>query len=1279
MSGGKNKKVTTGYKFYAGAALAIAKYIKRITLIKIGDKVAWAGSLDGPGVISINKPTLWGTTVEGGVVGDFAFLPGLGDQMPDPYLASKLGANIPAGRGVSQLVARQAYWGNTPYIKDVTVRGERVDVLDDGSPQWYPEKAAIINSAYLITADQANWRYLVIAQSDTVNRSSPTFDDSSWNIGQAPFGDEYNEAAATYGFPGNPATILPQNMAAWLRTDIIIPNIDNDFLFEAFVDNGIDFYVNGVKVASTYINAGGYYSTTITKDKFVVGVNKIAVRGTDDLNTAGKFYFGFRLRPIQAEIYDMNPAHMLREILTNAEWGYGYSPLDIDDDSFRAAADLWYGEDFGLSYFWDDETVDLEDMKNSVLDHVDAAMYVDRSTLLWTITPVRDDYDPDNLLELTDGIEVSSIDNYDKPQFLELVNLVTVNYYNTAIGGNASIPAPNAALFLQQGVRVAKTKNYDMCRRSDLAARLASRDLNVESSPLSSCTVTANSTAKRLHRGSVFRLTSKAWNYDRTIMRVTGITTGDGTTRKVKIDCVEDRFGMPATSPVQPQPPAPPDPNGYPVPLTSRLVIEVPYAYLVDQEGQSQIDSALTTDPDIGYIGATAARTSGALNADMMLDAGAGYEDVAVVDFAPFGTLSADIDQLATSFTLASYEDLDEIAVQGMWMQIDDEIVGWTTRTDQTFSGLLRGILDTVPAPHAAGAKVFFIQTYLDGPETQYGAGEALAVRLLPNAPHGQLDIALAQTDTVTMASRAIRPYPPANFKINDEYYPASITDTDIVVSFAHRDRVAQQDQPVDSFTADVGPEAGTTYTLRGYVENVLDDTISGVTTSPITWTPATTGLTRVELESVRDGYTSTYKQVWEFDHGVPPPWTPANLFTLSQRGLWLDPNDLTTMFQDSAGTTPVTAVGDPVGLWQDKSGNGNHVSQATSGKRPILRNDGVSNYLEFTAASSMFLEATTTSAALALNAQSMMTISGASINSLTAGSALISRAVAGPGAGRYDVEFNSFNSGQLVAGFFGSPSDYAAQGVLSSTNPQVMSSKIDRVAGAMTAETYNGAATTPVPANTTNYNQSWRFLIGAYATPSGETLLFDGRCYGTMIQFDNTLDSTLYTKAKAWMAGVMKPAGAKKAWRVVILTNFGATTVEIRHIEFRSVAGTPEPATGGTAFASSTFGSLNLPDFAFGTDGAGSSDDNEAWASASGNNKGFIGYIFPADQAVVQVALKAPVTDPTTQMPQKFRIESSVDTTTGLDGTWRDETGVITDSVSWANGEVRVYAVAMP
>lgn len=44
------------------------------------------------------------------------------------------------------------------------------------------------------------------------------------------------------------------------------------------------------------------------------------------------------------------------------------------------------------------------------------------------------------------------------------------------------------------------------------------------------------------------------------------------------------------------------------------------------------------------------------------------------------------------------------------------------------------------------------------------------------------------------------------------------------------------------------------------------------------------------------------------------------SLFANGEQGFAYDPNDLTTMFQDAAGTVPVTSAGQPVGLVLDKS-----------------------------------------------------------------------------------------------------------------------------------------------------------------------------------------------------------------------------------------------------------------------------------------------------------------------------------------------------------------------
>jgi hypothetical protein len=74
-------------------------------------------------------------------------------------------------------------------------------------------------------------------------------------------------------------------------------------------------------------------------------------------------------------------------------------------------------------------------------------------------------------------------------------------------------------------------------------------------------------------------------------------------------------------------------------------------------------------------------------------------------------------------------------------------------------------------------------------------------------------------------------------------------------------------------------------------------------------------------------------------------PFSPLSLFASGEQGVWYDPGDLSTLFQDSAGTTPVTAVDQPVGLMRDKSGRGNHASQTSDTSRPLLQQDGSGRY----------------------------------------------------------------------------------------------------------------------------------------------------------------------------------------------------------------------------------------------------------------------------------------------------------------------------------------------
>jgi len=119
--------------------------------------------------------------------------------------------------------------------------------------------------------------------------------------------------------------------------------------------------------------------------------------------------------------------------------------------------------------------------------------------------------------------------------------------------------------------------------------------------------------------------------------------------------------------------------------------------------------------------------------------------------------------------------------------------------------------------------------------------------------------------------------------------------------------------------------------TVAGTAERIL--TASGAVTLASTTTAGTAarGLTSsgaVSVPAITTAGTAT----------AGGAFTPADLFTGSDAGFWYDPSDLSTLWQDTAGTTAVTADGQSVARVDDKSGNGNNALQATAGNRPLYK-----------------------------------------------------------------------------------------------------------------------------------------------------------------------------------------------------------------------------------------------------------------------------------------------------------------------------------------------------
>jgi hypothetical protein len=240
----------------------------------------------------------------------------------------------------------------------------------------------------------------------------------------------------------------------------------------------------------------------------------------------------------------------------------------------------------------------------------------------------------------------------------------------------------------------------------------------------------------------------------------------------------------------------------------------------------------------------------------------------------PVANLLGSVNPAADTLFIGSYRSQNGLlpAIGGAAM-INDEIVKVTAITLDSVT-ILRGCADTVPASHAAGSLVWFLNDRTGYANREYMASETVGVKVLMKTTGGSMGPENAPPNTLTFNSRFARPYPPGKVLVGtDAFYLPHQLDPDntaLSLSWTHRDRITQADVLVDHQIASIGPEAGTTYGLR--LRNAADTvvaTITGITDAAATFTlwTAMTGLgitdadapvdATLELFSMRGGFES--------------------------------------------------------------------------------------------------------------------------------------------------------------------------------------------------------------------------------------------------------------------------------------------------------------------------------------------------------------------------------------------------------------------------------------
>jgi hypothetical protein len=572
----------------------------------------------------------------------------------------------------------------------------------------------------------------------------------------------------------------------------------------------------------------------------------------------------------------MNPAHIVYQCLTDRAWGLGVPASQLDEGSFYSAANTLYAEGFGLCLAWNRQT-DIAKFLSDVINHVGGAFYTDRATGKFVLRLIRSDYDPNDLPLFDYNSGLLSISDDDSTAGQTSHNEVIVNYHDPIKNEARSVRVQNLAAIQSSGAVASVTVDYPGIPTADLAARAAQRDLSAQTGGLRRFKLTFDRRGRQIAPGSVFRISVPSRGISDMVIRAAAIEDGRMTAPTVTVTGLQDVFGLPAVVYLDETEGTWIAPNiGAAAPGTRRWR-EADYRAVVRQ--LSPADLAVLA-PDTGFV-AMAVMQPTPLSRDYVLaTAATGEEYVERGAFAwcPTGRLSFALGVYAETMTLQEgASGLDLLGVVPFTAWIGSETVAVTAYDASTREFTIsRGVVDTVPLPHNAGTRVWFADPATGSDAREYASGETVRLKALTRSSGAKLPLEDAFEDEVDIVGRQGRPYPPGNLRVNGERFAEGATVTgEIEITWTHRDRVLQADVLVPHEDASVGPETGTTYTIRLYDGPTLIRTASSI--SGTSWTYTATmafedgafSPKTWELESVRDGFVSARRYRWTVDHEI--------------------------------------------------------------------------------------------------------------------------------------------------------------------------------------------------------------------------------------------------------------------------------------------------------------------------------------------------------------------------------------------------------------------------
>jgi len=855
--------------------------------------------------ITISSSNLFGgNQKEGGVRGGVDLLFGASDQTQNSYLVSKLDANLPAFRGSMGFVLNQVYVGTSPYPKPWAFFCRRLLKQVNGDAQWNITKAVIrggtddgddLNAAHII-------RECLIDNDwglgfETSDIGSTSFELAADILFDEEFGLSllWDQTEPIEDFIGSIlrtiAGFLYQDLSTgkWvlsLTRDPDLPVIDESTAYGGLIPSGNPTLISfqaGVDPEEQQRGQTFTPSSTFATQRVSVKLGSddtVSVQVEIQSTTAG-LPNGNVLATGTVEGSDMLSVDDLltdtlgwviitldREIVLTDGSQYAVlfyittpgvaTSINFEISTYTAESGPPYGYTGGTYVKSDDFGASWTTPSSS------------RSDLFFRILSVAP--------ETFDENHIIAVEEFARPSYGEVINQVTVNWWDKIENKPRPVMAQDLALIEKQNNNIIEQNlnHYSVCNAS-LANKIAERELKLASSMLASIRLRCTRQMSHLKPNDVFKLSWAELGIVQMIVRVIDVDYGSLQKTEVYMTCIEDAFSTAETVYADPPDSEWTDPVNDALDISNIDIIEIPYWILVnDIENQSVVDADY---PDASgfLLLAVAPPTSDSLDFETFMQQSGSlpFNSEGVAAFAFNATLTTGMFKEAQNVTIDIENTFGLTSVlDDSYAVIGNEMVKVVSvDTDNNQVTVERGVFDTVPEAHALGDFVYFIGDGYVNIETEYTDGDQPAFKILPRTGNGQLLEASASTQTADLLdSRFIRPYPPGNLKFNTESYPTFLSTAitgGFEITWAHRDRThATQVGTIVLHTdaTDYGPEAGTTYTIKVYDEDdVLARTVTGIAGTAYEYTEAfeisdngaLQKQLRFEIYAVRDGFDS--------------------------------------------------------------------------------------------------------------------------------------------------------------------------------------------------------------------------------------------------------------------------------------------------------------------------------------------------------------------------------------------------------------------------------------